>query len=217
VPVTMSIGRTRVVFLAAVLVVTGAASLRTAGARPAQTSPSVACQLIALSPPFVSDRTMFCVGRIPDLATRTNSTLFWVSRDAGATWSRATAEGLVTSQTSVPEQLVASPLYETDQTLFLHTDEGIWKTPDFGETFMLVDGIANPGEGRLAPFVETVGGERAVFAYTQTTSSRRSSIRRSMCRSSARSSRRLGSSCPMVFPKAGTVSLSPDVPARTPQ
>ncbi|MDQ4024011.1 MAG: hypothetical protein M3217_00750, partial [Actinomycetota bacterium] len=118
--------------------------------------------MIALSPQFESDRRMFCVGRVPDLATRTISTYFWVSSDAGATWTRAAAAGLVIGQTSVPEQLVASPLYETDQTLFLHTDEGIWKTSDFGDTFTLVDGLANPGEGRLAPFVETVGGERVV-------------------------------------------------------
>lgn len=164
-PVTKTFGRMRIALLAVVLVATGAGSFDAAGARPAQAAPSLDCHLIALSPQFESDRTMFCVGRVPDLATRTISTYFWVSRDAGAMWTRAAAAGLVTSQTSVPEQLVASPLYETDQTLFLHTDEGIWKTPDLGETFTLVDGVANPGEGRLAPFVETLGGQRVVLAY----------------------------------------------------
>lgn len=164
-PVTKSSDRARIALLAVALVVTGTASFDVAGARPRQAATALDCHLLALSPQFESDRTMFCVGRVPDLATRKISTYFWVSRDAGATWTRATAGGLVTSQTSVPEQLIPSPLYETDQTLFLHTDEGIWETPDFGETFTLVDGLANPGEGRLAPFVETVGGERVVFAY----------------------------------------------------
>ena len=164
-PVTKSFDRARIALLAGVLLVTGAVSSDAAGARPRLAAPSLDCQLIALSPQFESDRKMFCVGRVPDLATRTISTHFWVSSDAGATWTRAAASGLVISQTSVPEQLLASPLYERDQTLFLHTDEGIWKTSDFGDTFTLVDGLANPGEGRLAPFVETVGGERVVFAY----------------------------------------------------
>lgn len=164
-PVGKSFAGTRAAFLAVVLIATGTILFGTAGARPAPASSFVECDLIELSPQFESDRTMFCVGRVPDLATRTMSTSFWMTRDAGATWSRATAEGLVLSQTSTPEQLVASPLYEKDQTLFLHTDEGIWETSDFGETFTLVDAIANPGEGRLAPFVETAGGERVVFAY----------------------------------------------------
>lgn len=123
------------------------------------------CRLVAYSPDFSTDRTMFCAGLDIDIVRRTIQTSFFVSKDAGATWARPAADGLVTGTNSRPEQLIVSPLYRTDKALFLHTDEGIWKTTDFGETFVLVDSLANPGEGRLAPIVETVGGERTVFAF----------------------------------------------------
>lgn len=133
--------------------------------RASDADPGFDCRLVAFSPGFETDETMFCAGLDIDVVRRSIQTSFFVTTDAGRTWTRPPAQGLVTSTASRPEQLIVSPLFDTDRAVYLHTDEGIWKTTDLGETFVLVDSLANPGEGRLAPMVETAGNDRTVFAY----------------------------------------------------
>lgn len=154
----------RLLLLCCLAVGTPSAFGRTPG-RAAADVPGFDCRLIAFSPVFDEDRTAFCAGLDVNVLKRTIQASFFVTQDGGETWRRTAAEGLATATTSRPEQLVVSPLFETDSAAFLHTDEGIWKTTDLGESFTLVDSLANPGVGRLAPIVETIGGERTVFAF----------------------------------------------------
>lgn len=128
-----------------------------ASSRPAPASPE-RCELVAASPDYAKDRKLFCAGRIVQPETATIVTKFYVSTNGGKSWQQATAQGLVVDTRSFLGQLVVSPRYTQDRAVYLHTDEGIWRTIDDGATFTLVNALANPGEGRLAPYVEDAPG-----------------------------------------------------------
>lgn len=131
------------------------------------------CSVLALSPGFDADGSGFCAGWVVvDVAAQRGEWRFYVTKDGGRAWARPAASGLAVPEQSRVDQIVVSPLYETDRTVFLHSTEGIWKTTDDGATFSLVNALANPGDGRLAPYVEPVGipvaqsGEpHTAFAY----------------------------------------------------
>lgn len=154
------------------LLLASAASLESlASATPRPAAPP--CTRVAFSAAFKQDRLAFCADVVFDfnLGRVTDITLFMTS-DGGGSWRQRDARGVVVDdQDAMLGQLIVSPLYEEDRSIYLHTSKGLWKSSDDGDSFVLIDGAA-PAElyaDRLSPYVEPgVAGllpERAAFGW----------------------------------------------------
>lgn len=110
------------------------------------------CTIKDFAPDLRASSKAFCAHVVE--SSETGSTIglaFYVSRDAGYSFERASATGLVVTRADdVIDNLIISPLYESDHTVYVQTRSGLFATTDDGDTFTLVDRLATGG---LAPFV----------------------------------------------------------------
>lgn len=97
-----------------------------------------ACAQVVTAPDFGASRTAFCASITSDGVT--TSVTLGRSRDAGRTWQRATATGIVATAEDHLVQLVVSPAYSSDRALFVMLNgSGTFRSIDGGESFVPVD------------------------------------------------------------------------------
>jgi hypothetical protein len=146
-----SVRRARVAAVAvAVTLAGGTGTVATA----AGTTP-LPCEQLGVSPDFAHDGTAFCAGTEMTGFAATGLAVF-TTTDKGRTWRRATAAGLPYKAGDRMADLVVSPLYASDHTIFVTvTFEGVYASTDAGETFTPVLLGSWP---LVTPFVAGVGG-----------------------------------------------------------
>lgn len=94
----------------------------------------------AASPAYGNDRTVFAAGEVPCQQQR--CPVLFVSRDAGASWTR-TGEGFL------GHTLLISPGFPEDPRIFSMGPGGLQVSVDRGETFQLVNPLS--GEAAISP------------------------------------------------------------------
>lgn len=153
--------------IALCVLVFGSGNLASGSSAAGQYSPH--CDLLTFGKSSSAGSVGFCFGSKTDLSTGQKTQTVALTQDGGATWEKKPGAGLTFAPTSIVEQLVVSPLFDSDKTLFLHSDEGIFMSTDGGDTFTLANTIANPGRKRLEPFIEPLGAtslrEHVVLAF----------------------------------------------------
>jgi hypothetical protein len=88
--------------------------------------------------------------------------------DAGETWIERSAAGVQVVDGDVMGEVVVSPWFEEDRTVYVQVGRGLYVSEDEGETFTLADPLAGSGLTwrNLTPFVEEVGGDASLaFAF----------------------------------------------------
>lgn len=138
----------------------------------AATAVTPVCALLAFSAEFARDRTGFC------LRVVTGDQALFRTHDAGRTWERFGAPGVAAVGTAW--QLMVSPRYSADRTVYLHSSKGLFAWSDPSTGFLLADPLANAPTSHqvMAPFVEAVvpgavpqvGGTGVGFALADQTS-----------------------------------------------
>lgn len=138
-----------------------------AEARPPSKQPP-SCDAVDFAPDIEKTPVAFCARAIWG-ETGVTSFAVYLSRDGGRGWSEASAAGLtVSSASDQVRDLIVSPRYDVDQTVYVQTVGGLFASTDEGETFSLVDPLAG---GLLASFVSDgsllSGGSSVAFAMAR--------------------------------------------------
>ncbi|MDQ3916162.1 MAG: hypothetical protein M3323_12695 [Actinomycetota bacterium] len=122
---------------------------------------------LAFSSDLRGDGAGFCMYADPLIPLR-----LYVTHDAGASWTRAAADGIPAEASSYDTQLFLSPRFTSDRALYLQTDEGLYGSIDMGKTFDLVEERAAATGWwmrDIEPYVERAQDledyEKVVFAY----------------------------------------------------
>lgn len=129
------------------------------------------CTRITFSTDKVNDHLGFCAGSILSPATASVSGVaLYVTKNGGESWQRRGAEGIVVDNADVGiGQLILSPNYQEDRSLYLQTSKGLHLSTDEGRTFSLIDGLTPTESGwdRLAPYLENdpLDGQETAFAW----------------------------------------------------
>lgn len=149
------IRRTPLRLLAALAVAATPAAVGRAHAAPDRPR----CYAFAVSPDFARDGTAFCyrdgfaIHGEPPL-------VFYVSTDGARTWRQTVAAGIAPSRIAWFDQLVVSPMFAEDHTIYLQSLDGLYQSVDNGETFSLASPFATTRGGRdnLSAYVEDLAG-----------------------------------------------------------
>lgn len=141
--------------------------------------PPRVCEVVGFSPSFETDRTAFCVTGAADALVVSRST------DGGATWEKLPGTGLQGLGAAFASQVVVSPEYPADDTVYVHVvygaNPGLYRSTDGGDTFVNLAPLAGPGywARALTPFLlpqelapAPVGSGREAFAYASPYASR---------------------------------------------
>lgn len=149
---------TRAGIVAAAIAVVLPASAST---KPAP-QPPLACQSAA----FTGDAGFCSYVSVPDQGPPQIG--LYQTEDAGSSWSRRGAAGIQLVDGDVLGEVVVSPWFEEDRTVYVQVGRGLFVSEDEGETFSLADPLAGSGLSwrNLAPFVDEVAGAPSLaFAF----------------------------------------------------
>jgi photosystem II stability/assembly factor-like uncharacterized protein len=118
----------------------------------------LAITAIALSPAYATDRTLFA-------ATRTAGV--FKSTDSGASWTKTgTVPRAPSDQTgSHYRSLAVSPVYQIDQTVFLATFEGLWRSQNSGSLWRYLE-LLPPSLLRSVSISPAFTTDQTMFAST---------------------------------------------------
>ena len=121
------------------------------------------CEQLAASPNFAQDGVAFCSGTAKPSAG--NDVVLFVTTDHGRSWRRTTSTGLTFQPGDHVDDVLASPRFSTDRTVFVEIRfEGVFQSTDLGATFTPLLPRATP---RLTPFVLGAGvGELPAVDHT---------------------------------------------------
>lgn len=160
--------RTRWGWLLVLLLLMGSSSGMSAAAP--DTTPH--CSRVVFSPEFARDGVGFCAASVFDYATgRITGVAFYSTQDGARSWQPKEATGLlVDDQDVVLGQVMLAPNFLDTHEVFVQTSKGLFRSPDAGVNFELVDALA-PADlsgDRLTPYVDdtaSTGLSEVAFAW----------------------------------------------------
>ena len=118
------------------------------------------CEVLAFSPDEAHDHTWFCAAMLKnEVGQPTGGASVQVSQTSGRTWRTLTVTGLQGLRNTMLTQLVVSPHYASDHTLFLQTlGNGLYESVDGGSTWVIADALATSSEGihTISAFTQTL-------------------------------------------------------------
>lgn len=155
----MMLGRTGFALIAAAAVLPSASS---GAATVAAAEPPLLCQSVAFS------RSAGFCGYVAAPEQGPPRLGLYISKDAGESWTEKTAAGIELVDGDGLGEIVVSPTFDEDGTVYVQVGRGLFVSEDEGATFTLVDPLAGSGLSwrNLMPFVEELGGATSLsFAF----------------------------------------------------
>lgn len=116
---------------------------------PARAAPSdYRCQVFAFSPDVAKDGTGLCatLDYHPGSVNPNGDATAYLTKDGGRTWRRQDSVGLKPVASRLLKQVVFSPDYATDRTIYLHAvGRGLLRTTDDGDTWLPIAPLSDSG------------------------------------------------------------------------